>query len=98
MKHALIVALICLNAALVAALVFGAGTQKAYGQVIGSNYLIITGHVNEDHDAVYILDLSSRRLAAWRWDKTRKRLASVSSGGGRDLLRDFNRSATRRPK
>ena len=96
MKHAVIVALICLNAALVAALVFGAGTQKAYGQVIGANYLVITGQVNRDNDAVYVLDLATRRLAAWRWDG--RRLASVGGGGGRELLRDFNRTRDRRDR
>ena len=98
MKHTAIVALICLNAALLAALLLGASTEPAYGQVIGANYLVITGNVNEDNDAVYILDLATRRLAAWRWDKTRKRLAPISAGGGRDLLRDFNRTDSRRPR
>jgi hypothetical protein len=97
MKQFIIAALVCLNAALLLALVFGAGTQKAYGQVIGANYLLMTGHVNEDNDAVYVLDLASRRLAAWRWDKTAKRLAPIAAGGGRELLQDFNR-VTNRPR
>ena len=96
MKRTIIAALICLNAALVVALVFGATTERAYGQVMGSNYLVLTGNVNENNDAVYVLDLSTRRLAAWRFDRTRKRLIAIAAGGGRDLMRDFNRERTRR--
>ncbi|MDY7009814.1 MAG: hypothetical protein SVV80_03590 [Planctomycetota bacterium] len=95
MKQAIIVALVCLNAALVVALVFGTGTQAADAQVIGggTNYILITGDIREDYDAVYILDLGKRRLAAMRFDKS-KGIAKgrLVPAGTRELLRDFERT------
>lgn len=95
MKQLLLVSLICLNAALVVALTYGPTTPKAYGQVIGSNYLVVTGHINEDNDALWIIDLRDRKLAALRFDKTRKQLAGIAPAGGRDLTRDFKRRSRR---
>ena len=89
MKRAAIVALLCLNAALLVMLVAGSGTeQKAYGQVIASNYLVVTGN----YDAIYILDLSTRRLAAWRYEKRKRPYGMRAVAAGRELLRDFGRS------
>jgi len=91
MKQFIIVALVCINAALIVALVFGAANQKAYGQLLGSNYLVITGQVASDEDAVWILNLGERRRVALRWNKSSKRLMVIGPSGGRDLRRDFGR-------
>ena len=85
--------LVCLNAALVVALVFGTTSQTAHAQVVGANYLVTTGQINADNDAVWVLDLASRRLAALRFDKTKKRLVAIGPTGGRDLRRDFSRAS-----
>jgi len=92
MKKAVIVTLVCVNAALLAALVLGAGAPKAEAQVFrgGADYLMMTGHIGTDWDAVYIIDLAQRRLAAWQFNKTRKRLVAI---GVRDLKNDFRRRA-----
>ena len=93
MKRAAIVALLCLNAALLVMLVAGSGTeQKAYGQVIASNYLVVTGNIYSDYDAIYILDLSTRRLAAWRYEKRKRPYGMRAVAAGREMLRDFGRS------
>lgn len=92
MKKAVIVALLCLNAALLVSLIAGTGTEPAYGQVIGSNFLVVTGNIYGDYDAIYVLDLASRRLAAWRWEKTRKPYGLRPVAAGRELLRDFGRA------
>ena len=96
MKHCIIVALVCLNAALLVALVFGATTEKAYGQVLGANYLVVTGAINDDYELVYVLDLGTRRLAAWRFDRTKKQMVPIARGGGRNLMEDFSRARDRR--
>ena len=94
MKQAIIVALVCLNASLLVALVFGAGTPAANAQVIGggSNYIMLTGDIREDYDAVYILDLGKRRLAALKFDKRRGlEKGRLIPSGTRELPRDFGR-------
>ncbi len=94
MKQMIIVALVCLNAALLVALVFGTGTQAAEAQVIGggTNYVMLTGEIRQDYDVVYIVDLGKRRLAALRFDKK----GGLKNGqlvpmGTRDLPRDFGK-------
>lgn len=91
MKGALIVGLICVNLVLVAVLVFGATAPKAQAQVRGggSDYTMVTGHVGSDWDAVYIVDLKTRRMGGWLFNKTTKRLDLYA---GRDLNRDFRPS------
>jgi len=93
MKRAAIVALLCVNAVLLVMLVAGPGAApKAYGQVIGSNYLVVTGNIYSDYDAIYILDLSTRRLAAWRYEKRKRPYGMSAVAAGRELLRDFGRT------
>ena len=90
MKRKLIAALVCINVGLLLALVLGVGTHRAEAQVIGggTDYLVVTGQIGSDWDAVYIIDLRQRLLAALRWDKTHKRLTAFR---GRPMLRDFGR-------
>ena len=94
MKQALLVALACLNAALLVALVFHAGAQPAQAQVIGggANYLVLTVEAAQYYDALYVLDLATRQLAVWKFDKRTNRLVFVTK---RLLPRDFGRD---RPK
>ncbi len=89
MKKAIILTLAVVNVALLAALVWGP-TPTAHGQVSrgGTDYLMVTGQIGEDWDAVYIVDLSSRRMLAWRYDKGRRNLVPYR---GRELVNDFSR-------
>ena len=93
MKQLLIVGLICLNAALLMALAFGAAAPQANAQAAfgAVPYVVTTGRIGANMEAVYILDLSTptRRLLAWRYDGVARRL--VPSAMGRELLRDFER-------
>jgi hypothetical protein len=93
MKQMILVALACLNAALLVALVFNAGAptgETAEAQIVGggADYLVMTGAVAQNYDALYVLDLSSRQLAAWKFDKKDNLLKLI---GRRSLLRDFGR-------
>jgi len=94
MKNVVIVALLCLNAALLVALVFEAGTPPAQGQVIGggTNYLMMTGKIGTDYDAVYVLDLAKQRLIMMRYDRAKKRMVPVAR---RDFPRDFGPAVER---
>ncbi len=93
MKKTLIVVLLGVNAALLVALLAGTGADKAYGQVIGANYLVVTGNIFSDTDAVYVLDLATRRLGAWRFERRNKPFGFRPVGRGRQLLADFGRAA-----
>ena len=88
MKKIIIVALVCINVALVAVLAFGVGEPKATAQVRGggSDYMAITARWGTNDDVVYVVDLGSRRMAAWSFNQTNKRLDGFF---GRDLQRDF---------
>ena len=90
MKKVLIVALVCVNVALLAALMLGLAAPRASAQVYrgGADYLMMTGQIGRDWDAVYIVDMGSRRLMAWRFDQTKKRLVAFR---GRELKTDFAR-------
>ena len=91
MKKALIVLLVCVNL-LFAALLFGVTLPRAGAQTIrgASNYLVVTGKYEDErveYDAVYVVDLVTRRLAGMRFDKRARRM--VPLGRARDLGRDF---------
>ena len=90
MKQAILIALVCLNVALLVALVFVASAPPAKAQVVGggADYLIMTGAVATNYDALYVLDLGSRQLAAWKFDKKGNVLRLI---GRRSLVRDFGK-------
>ena len=89
MRRIVIVALVCVNAALLAVLLLGAGRAEA--QVIGggTDYIVITARIAEGHEAVFIIDVAEQEMAAWKFD--RKRRSLVDLGGARQLTRDFRR-------
>lgn len=92
MKRALVVTLVGINAALLLALVFGANASDAKAQgIVGANtdYLITTGHISKDYDAVYVVDVRRRGMVAFRFDKTKKKL--VLFRGIRKLKTDFRK-------
>lgn len=91
MKKPLIVALVCINAALLLALAIGPGTDKADAQVVrgGSDYMMVTGQIGTSWDAIYVVDLGLRRLLGLRYDRTRKQLLLIR---GRRLANDFRRT------
>ena len=96
MKKAAIIALVCVNAALLLALMFGPGSPRANAQVYrgGADYLMITGRIGQDLEAAYLLDLAQRRLIGLRYDRTEKRMLPIR---GRRLENDFRRSAPEKP-
>ncbi|MHC4983481.1 MAG: hypothetical protein ACYTF6_10015 [Planctomycetota bacterium] len=89
MKRPLVVTLLCVNAALLVALVLTSTEQPAYGQVLGANYLVTTARAAQNWDAVYILDLSTRRMVTLGLTRENRRLRAI--GPGRDLVHDFGR-------
>ena len=92
MKKKLIIVLACVNAALLAALMLGLWTPGAQAQVVGggADYMMLTAHIGSDFDAVYIVELGTRRIAMLYVDKTTKRLRAFK---GMRLLDEFRRKA-----
>jgi len=87
-KRKLIVALVCINVVLTAALMFVASTPTAQAQPIGAttDYLIVPGRVASDRAAIYVVDLARQALGVWQIDTTTKKFEFV---GARDLKADF---------
>jgi len=87
-KRWLIVALVCLNVALIGGVVLVASAPEAEAQIIGAgtDYMVVTAAIGSDYDAVYVLDLSKMALGAWKLDKTSKKLVPL---GVRGLAEDF---------
>ena len=95
MKTTVIVLLVCLNVGLLGTLVFQAMPQanaQASGtaaQAVRPNYLMITGHVEQNEDAIYIIDVNSGKMLGWEFDHDNRRLEQIRLG--RDLTKDFRR-------
>ena len=93
MKRALVVTLVCINAALLLGLVIGvnASDAKAQGMVGAStDYLVMTGHVGRDNDAVYVIDVQRQGMVAFRFDRTKKKL--IPFRGVRKLKTDYRKA------
>ena len=94
-KNWLVVALVAVNLTLLAVLLFiSPGPAPANAQPIAQNgnYLMVTGKIQNDRDAVYVVDLNSRTLHALSFDATTKKL---EYRGYRNLFTDFRRPAAR---
>lgn len=90
MKQAMIVGLVCVNAALLLALAFGWTASPAKAQAIGgrTDNLVISGNITRDNDALFVIDTATRRLAVLKFDKQNRRLVLASR---RELKVDFQR-------
>jgi hypothetical protein len=81
--------LVCVNLLLLTGIVLASySPPAALAQATGlaGNYLMVAGEIQNEYDALYIVDLRTRTLHAFYFDKTNKRL---KYSGYRDLERDF---------
>ncbi len=90
-KRPFIVLLVGVNLILLTALILTTWRlPEAHAQAVplGQNYLIVAGEVRDGVDALYIVDLSQRRMHVFMptRDQNDRRLYHV---GFRDLQRDF---------
>lgn len=94
MKNAVIVALVCANLLILAALVVGSGSvdqAKAAGWV-EADYLVVAAKVDKTEDLIYVTNLNKGKMLAFRFDTERKRLVPYD---GVRLDRDFGRAKRR---
>ncbi len=88
-RNVWIASLLCLNAALLTGLLLATTeprTALAQATGLAGNYLAVSGEIQDQFDALYILDTRSRVLHAFYYDKGQRRL---NYAGNRDLERDF---------
>jgi hypothetical protein len=81
--------LIGVNVVLVCALVgMAIPPRPAMAQAIGAagNYLMVTGNIQSDYDAIYLIDLSQRQLYAFT---VKRGQPAFEFRGVRDLVQDF---------
>lgn len=88
-KRAWITLLAGVNAVLLTTLVLTSWRlpeARAQAAPLASNYLMVAAEINNDHDALYILDLASRIMYVLEVDRTSRQLVPLDV---RDLKQDF---------
>lgn len=89
MKQVMIVALVCLNIALVAALVYSVNEPVANAQARGNaDYMLVTGKMDYNTDAVFVFDLVQQKLLAFEPDYNKNFHVQILAG--RNLKGDFS--------
>jgi len=89
MKKIVIVALVCINVALLIALLsHSTPTANAQAYHGHTDYIVLTGRIGTDTDGVYIVDLAKRKMICYDIDKTQKKLTAIRA---RNLKSDFGR-------
>lgn len=81
--------LVCLNLVLLTGIVLTTTSPTpAHAQATGlaQNYLLVAGEIQDQHDALYVLDLRARTIHAFVFDRGKKTLSYTDA---RELDRDF---------
>ena len=89
-RHSIIVALVGLNLFLLAAILFSVSSPtEAQAQPVGGagNYLLVSAEVQNNYDALYVIDLPQRLLHAFLLNRSRP--AALEYRDSRDLSQDF---------
>ena len=88
-SNRILAALLCLNLVLAAVLVLHSlppRTAAAQGTGLGGNFLAVTGEIQSEFDALYLMDLQNRTLHVFYFQKGSQ---DLQYAGYRDLERDF---------
>lgn len=88
-RDALIAVLVALNALLLAALFYSATPIKAANaQAVNltGNYMVVAGEIQDQFDALYMIDARAHVLHAFTYDRGRRQLEYIDA---RNLDRDF---------
>jgi hypothetical protein len=89
-KHTLIIALVGLNLFFLAAILFSVSSPtQAHAQPVGGagNYLVVAAEVQNNYDALYVVDLPQRLLHVFALNRARP--AALEYQDSRDLAQDF---------
>ena len=81
--------LVCLNLVILTGIVlvsYSPPAALAQGTSLASDYMVVAGEIQDQHDALYIVDLRNRLLHVLYFDRGRRQLQYAAS---RDLEQDF---------
>ena len=93
MKKAAIVALACINVALLAAMIHvSTPPAQAQGFTGATDYLAITGKIDQDLDAIYIVDIAKSKLVCFKLIPGPNNSYKMVFCGGRSMVQDFTGS------
>jgi len=91
-KRTCLALLVCVNLVLLTAIVlftYSPPAALAQGTGLAGNYLVVTGEIQNEYDALYLIEMRSRTLHVFYYDKTRKELYYSDV---RSLERDFRQN------
>jgi len=88
MRKAAIVALLGLNLSLLAWVLTINITSAQAQRTVPPDYLMVSGKIARDSQAMYVLDLKNQVLKGWYYDVNKKGLVEIR---GRNLAEDFKR-------
>ena len=92
MKKAAIIALVCVNVALLLALTWQMATPATAqdeGYYPPTNYILVAGQIESGYELVYVIDMATRGLAVIQYDLSDEDLIPFAH---RDLASDFRES------
>lgn len=94
MKKAVMIALVCVNVALLLALTLQITTTATAQDDEGyyhppTNYILVAGQIESGYELVYVIDMANRGLAAIQYDLSREVMIPFAY---RDLTSDFRES------
>ena len=81
--------LVCLNLMLLTGILlctYSPPTAYAQGTSLAGDYMAVSGEIQDQHDALYIIDVRNRVLHVLYFDRGTK---SLRYAGARDLEQDF---------
>ena len=88
-RNRLLAALVCANLVLLfcfAAFALSPRTALAQETGLAGNYLMVTGEVQEGYDVLYMIDMKSRLLHSFYYDRTARQLQYMDRA---NLDKDF---------
>ncbi len=88
-KSTCLALLVCINLIMLTAIVLfshSPPTAMAQGTSLAGDYVAVTGEIQDQHDALYLIDVRNRMLHVLYFDRGQKSLRWAAS---RDLENDF---------
>ncbi len=88
-KRSIVTLLVGVNVVLLTLMIVTAWNlpeARAQAAPLASNYLMVSAEINNDHDALYVLDLAARVMYVFEIDRTSRQIVLID---GRDLKQDF---------